>query len=77
MHKFNLINISVKSPCLHSVFHPLTPLLVVSAKYGNLSMKPCNSVQNAETLHLILVAVQRGAVKMYVTAVEALRKKEI
>jgi hypothetical protein len=40
-------------------------------------MKPCNSVQNAETLHLILVAVQRGAVKMYVTAVEALRKKEI
>jgi hypothetical protein len=26
------LEISVKSPCLHPVFHPLTPLLVVSAK---------------------------------------------
>jgi len=46
-------------------------------------MKCCNSVWNAETQHfnargarLIIVVVQVGAVKIYVAAVEALRKKE-
>ncbi len=39
-------------------------------------MKCWNSAYNAEGLKLIIVVVQVGAVKMYVAAVEALRKKE-
>jgi len=39
-------------------------------------MKCCNSAFNAQGLRLIIVVVQLGAVKIYVAAVEALRKKE-
>ncbi len=42
----------------------------------NLSMKCWNSAFNAQGLKLIIVVVQIGAVKIYVAAVEALRKKE-
>ncbi len=39
-------------------------------------MKCWNSIFNAQGSRVILVVVQVGAVKIYVTAVEALRKKE-
>ncbi len=39
-------------------------------------MKCWNSVYNAHGLKVIIVVVQVGAVKIYVAAVEALRKKE-
>jgi hypothetical protein len=42
----------------------------------NLGMKCCNSAFNAQCSRLIIVVVQVGAVKMYVAAVQALRKKE-
>jgi hypothetical protein len=41
-----------------------------------LSTKCCISAFNEEGSRGIIVAVQVGAVKIYVTAVEALRKKE-
>jgi len=39
-------------------------------------MKCWNSAFNAQGSRVIIVVVQVGAVKIYVTAVEALRKKE-
>jgi hypothetical protein len=39
-------------------------------------MKCCYSAFNAQGSRLIIVVVQLGAVKIYVAAVEALRKKE-
>jgi len=42
----------------------------------NLSMKCWNSTFNAQGLRIIIVVVQVGAVKIYVTAVKALMKKE-
>ncbi len=39
-------------------------------------MKCWNSIFNAQGSRVILVVVQVGAVKIYVTAMEALRKKE-
>jgi hypothetical protein len=39
-------------------------------------MKCCNSAFNAQGLRLIIVVVQLGGVKIYVAAVEALRKKD-
>ncbi len=39
-------------------------------------MKSWNSTFNAQGSSLIVVVVQLGAVKIYVAAVEALRKKE-
>ncbi len=42
----------------------------------NLSMKCWYSAFNAQGSRLIIVVVQLGAVKIYVAAVEALRKKE-
>jgi hypothetical protein len=42
----------------------------------NLSMKCWNSAFNAQGSRLIRVVVQLGAVKIYVGAVEALRRKE-
>ncbi len=41
-----------------------------------LGMKCCYSAFNAQGSRLIIVVVQLGAVKIYVAAVEALRKKE-
>jgi len=42
----------------------------------NLSMKCWNSAYNAHGSKIIIVVVQVGGVKIYVAAVEALRKKE-
>jgi hypothetical protein len=42
----------------------------------NLRMKCCNSAFNAQGSKLIIVVMQVRAVKIYVAAVEALRKKE-
>jgi cytidylate kinase len=39
-------------------------------------MKCCNSALNAQGSRVTIVVVQVGAVKIYVTAVEALRKKK-
>jgi hypothetical protein len=39
-------------------------------------MKCCNSAFNAQGSRLIIVIVQVGAVKIYVAAMEVLRKKE-
>jgi hypothetical protein len=39
-------------------------------------MKCCNSAFNAQGSRLIIAVVQLGAVKIYVAAVEALRRKE-
>jgi len=74
------IDLSVKSPCLHPRFGPLSPL---SQWYPqskeillNLSMKCWNSAFNAQGSRVIIVVVQVGAVKIYVATVEALRTKE-
>jgi hypothetical protein len=42
----------------------------------NLSMKCWNSALNAQGSKVTIVVVQEGAVRIYVAAVEALRKKE-
>ncbi len=42
----------------------------------NLSMKCWNLAFNAQGSRLIIVVVQVGAVKIYVTAVKEIRKKE-
>jgi hypothetical protein len=42
----------------------------------NLSMKCWNSVFNAQGSKVIIIVVQVGAVKIYVAAVEALKKRE-
>jgi hypothetical protein len=42
----------------------------------NLGMKCWNSAFNAQGSRVIIVIVQVGAVKIYVAAVEAVRKKE-
>jgi hypothetical protein len=76
---------SLKSPpCLHPVFGPVfTPLSPLFQWYLqskdillNLKMKCWNSAFNAQGSRLIIVVVHVGAVKIYVAAVEALRKKE-
>ncbi len=41
----------------------------------NLNMKCCNPAFNAQGSRVVIVIVQVGAVKTYVAAVEALRKK--
>jgi hypothetical protein len=46
---------------------------VVYAKTGNFIKSQC---ENAQGLRVIIVVVQVGALKTYVVAVEALRKKE-
>ncbi len=77
------INVSVKSPSLSppisSAFthYPLFQWYPQSKKLLlNLSMKCWNSAFNAQGSRVIIVVVQVGAVKIYVAAVEALRKKK-
>ncbi len=74
---------SLKSPCLHPVFGPVfTPYplfqwyLQSKDILLNLKMKCWNSAFNAQGSRLIIVVVHVGAVKIYVAAVEVLRKKE-
>ncbi len=80
-----IIEISANSPCLWASFHPLTPLLVtvnqgsfIKSQYEmlKLSRKCWIPAFNAQGSREIIVAVQVGAVKIYVAAVEALAKKE-
>jgi len=61
-------------------FRPLSPLPMVFAKLGifllNLGMKCCVSAFNAQGSRVIIIVVQVGAVKIYVTAAQALRRKK-
>jgi hypothetical protein len=69
----------LSSPCLWASFQPLSPpqwYLQSKEILLNLSMKYWNSAFNAQGSKLIIVVVQLGAMKIYVAAVEALRKKE-
>jgi len=58
-----IVELSVKSPCLHPVFGPSPQWYSKSKEILSKSL-------------LIIVVVQVGAVKIYVAAVEVLRKKE-
>jgi hypothetical protein len=78
-----LVELSVKSSCLHPLFrsafthYPLFQWYPQSKEVLlNLSMKCWNSAFNLQGSRLIIVIVQVGAVKIYVAAMEALRKKE-
>ncbi len=66
----DICKFTLSSPCLWASFHPLTPLLVVLVKNGNFIKS------HAQGSRRIIVAVQVGAVKIYVEAMEALTKKE-
>ncbi len=78
-----ICKVSLASPCLCASFHPFFKWYPQSNDILlNLSMKCCNSVRNAENStfntqgsRVIIVVVQARAVKIYATAVEALRKK--
>jgi hypothetical protein len=71
--------VTLSSPCLWVGFHP-HPLFQRYSQSKetllNLSMKCWNSVLHAQGSRVIIVVVQVGAVKKYVTAVEVLRKIE-
>jgi hypothetical protein len=63
----------------HPLFHPLSPVLsplVPSFSKICEVMKCWNSAFNAQGSKVIIVVVQVGAVKIYVAAVQGLRKKE-
>jgi len=80
--------VTLSSPSLWASFDPPIPLFQWYPQSKdillNLGMKCCNSLSvkcwnsavNARGSRLIIVAVQLGAVKIYVTAVESLWKKE-
>jgi nicotinamide riboside transporter PnuC len=78
------LELSLKSPYLHTIFGPpFTPPYALFQWHAqtkeiwlNLSMKCWNSSSNAQGSRVIIVVVQVGAVKIYVTTVKALRKKE-
>jgi hypothetical protein len=77
------IELSLKSPCLHPVFGPPFPPPPLFQWYPqskeillNLNMECWNSAFNAQGSGVLTVVVQVGAVKLYVAAVKALRKKE-
>jgi hypothetical protein len=55
----------------HFQWHPQSKEILL-----NLSMKCWNSTFNAQGSRVIIVVVQVGAVKIYVAALKALRKKE-
>jgi hypothetical protein len=73
----------LSSPCFHPVFgpaftpYPLFQLYPRSNEiFLNFNLKCWNSACNAQGSKVIIVIVQVGAPKIYVAAVEALRKKE-
>jgi hypothetical protein len=76
-----ICKLTPSSPCLWASFHPPIPsfsgICKVKPFLLNLSMKCWNTAFNAQGSRVIIVVVQVGAVKIYVAAVEALRKKEI
>ncbi len=63
-------------PCLWACFHRLSTLSVVSAKSKEILLKTQHLMHKVLRLTITIVVVQVGAVKIYVAAVEALRKKE-
>jgi hypothetical protein len=78
-----LLELSEKSPSLspriYSAFapYPLFQWYLQSKEISlNLGMKWWNSAFNAQGSRVIIVVVQVGAVKIYVAAVQALRKEE-
>jgi hypothetical protein len=82
-NRFGTLEKSVIHPVftyLWASFHPLTPLFGVFCKvmkFSSNSVWKCrNSTFNAQAPRGIIVPVHVGAVKIYVTVVEALRKKE-
>ncbi len=67
----------MSSSCLWASFHPLTmPSFKCKDLLLNLSMKCWNPAFNAQGSRLIIVVVRLVAVKYYVAAMEARRKKE-
>jgi hypothetical protein len=64
----------LKSPSLHPIFGP--PFTPKPLFQWYLQSKKFLLTFNAKGLRVIIVAVQVGAVKIYVAAVEALWKKE-
>jgi hypothetical protein len=67
--------VSAESPCLHP--YPLFQWYPQSNEILlNLSLKCWKSAFNAQGSRLSIVAVQVGAVEIYVTAVDAIRWKE-
>jgi len=72
--------VTLSSQCLWGCFHPLSPLSVVYMQSEeillNIDIKCWVSVFNAQGSRPIIVVVQVGPVKTYVTTVEALREKE-
>jgi hypothetical protein len=82
-HILTTLELSVKSPYLHPIFGPaFTPYPLFEwypqreKIWLNLNMKCWNSAFNAQGSRVIIVVVQVGTVKIYIAAVEALRKKE-
>ncbi len=76
-----LLKLSLMSPPVspYPFFHcfcPLSLLSVVRKFLLNLGMKWWNSAFNAQGSRVIIVVVQVWAVKIYVAAVQALKKKE-
>jgi hypothetical protein len=69
----DILKVTQSSPYLWASFHPQTSLSMVSAKKEKFIK---SGSFNAQRLRVMIVAVQVGAVKIYVAAVEALRKKE-
>jgi hypothetical protein len=77
------IYIYIKPYCLHLIFGlaftPQTPLLVISTTDEillNMGLKCWNSTFNAQGSRLIIIIVHVKAVRIYVTIVEMLTKKE-
>jgi len=77
----HLIELSVKSPCLDPVFEPAFTPYMLFQWYPqskdillSLGMKCWNSASNAQGSRLIIVVVQVRVMKIYVAAVEALRR---
>jgi len=71
--------VTLSSPCLSASFHPLSPLSVVSTeqRYFNKSQyEMLYSAFRAQVSRLYTVVAQLWAVKIYLAAVEAFRKKE-
>jgi hypothetical protein len=85
LHKIRhmALEFSLSSSCLHPVFGPLFIPYSLSESglqskevWSNLGMKCWNSAFNAQGSGVIIVVVQVGAMKIYVAAVDALKKNE-
>ncbi len=82
-NQVSIVELSLKSPCLHTILGPAFnpyPLfqwyLQSNEIWLNLSMRCRNSAFNVQGSSVIIVVVQVRAMKIYVAAVEALRRKK-